>query len=197
MRFRSPLTAVLLVLLTAGLWFWTRPPAAPAPAAYPAAFEAFWEAYPRRRRTNKPGSFRSWKKAGVAPEAIMAGLERWKQSRDWLKDGGEFVCGPAVWLNRRSWEDYPEPGVGAVVPIATASKTPRAQYLSWARQFTSQSTKPADKVRDLVDRAAAVERVEVSVEVALSVLTNEGLGEAFCWVREQVVAGKARGASNA
>jgi hypothetical protein len=31
-RFRSPLTAVLLVLLTAGLWFWTRPPAAPAPA---------------------------------------------------------------------------------------------------------------------------------------------------------------------
>ena len=30
MRFRSPLTAVLLVLLTAGLWFWTRPPAPPA-----------------------------------------------------------------------------------------------------------------------------------------------------------------------
>jgi hypothetical protein len=29
-RFRSPLTAVLLVLLTAGLWFWTRPPAPPA-----------------------------------------------------------------------------------------------------------------------------------------------------------------------
>ena len=39
MRFRSPLTAVLLVLLTAGLWFWTRPPAAPpaAPAPAPAA----------------------------------------------------------------------------------------------------------------------------------------------------------------
>jgi len=40
-RFRSPLTAVLLVLLTAGLWFWTRPPAAPpaapAPAPAPAA----------------------------------------------------------------------------------------------------------------------------------------------------------------
>ena len=35
MRFRSPLTAVLLVLLTAGLWFWTRPPA--PPAAAPAA----------------------------------------------------------------------------------------------------------------------------------------------------------------
>lgn len=35
MRFRSPLTAVLLVLVTAGLWFWTRPPA--PPAAAPAA----------------------------------------------------------------------------------------------------------------------------------------------------------------
>jgi hypothetical protein len=38
-RFRSPLTAVLLVLLTAGLWFWTRPPAtrpaAPAPGSGP------------------------------------------------------------------------------------------------------------------------------------------------------------------
>jgi hypothetical protein len=34
-RFRSPLTAVLLVLVTAGLWFWTRPPA--PPAAAPAA----------------------------------------------------------------------------------------------------------------------------------------------------------------
>lgn len=36
MRFRSPLTAVLLVLLTAGLWFWTRPPAAPPAAPAPA-----------------------------------------------------------------------------------------------------------------------------------------------------------------
>ena len=35
MRFRSPLTAVLLVLLTAGLWFWTRPPAPPATTSPP------------------------------------------------------------------------------------------------------------------------------------------------------------------
>ncbi|MFZ9745390.1 MAG: hypothetical protein ACO3G4_02025 [Opitutaceae bacterium] len=37
MRFRSPLTAVLLVLLTAGLWFWTRPPPPPANAPGPGA----------------------------------------------------------------------------------------------------------------------------------------------------------------
>ncbi len=37
MRFRSPLTAVLLVLLTAGLWFWTRPPASPPAPRPPAA----------------------------------------------------------------------------------------------------------------------------------------------------------------
>jgi len=46
-RFRSPLTAVLLALLTAGLWFWTRPPAPPStppaptpPAAAPPAARA-------------------------------------------------------------------------------------------------------------------------------------------------------------
>ena len=43
MRFRSPLTAILLVLLTAGLWFWTRPPgppAAPAPGPAPVSSPA-------------------------------------------------------------------------------------------------------------------------------------------------------------
>lgn len=68
MRFRSPLTAVLLVLLTAGLWFWTRPPAAPpaAPAPAPAAPPA---ARPTAPLPAAPPAGKSAPRAGAEPAA--------------------------------------------------------------------------------------------------------------------------------
>lgn len=39
--------------------------------------------------------------------AALEGLERWKGSRDWLKDGGQFIPHPATFLNQRRWEDNP------------------------------------------------------------------------------------------
>lgn len=46
-------------------------------------------------------------KGYVPLAAALEGLERWKGSRDWLKDGGQFIPHPATFLNQRRWEDNP------------------------------------------------------------------------------------------
>ncbi len=81
MRFRSPLTAVLLVLLTAGLWFWTRPPAtrpaAPAPGSAPAAVSAASTTTPLPTATpaakSAPGTAMERVAAAASGTAIEAG----------------------------------------------------------------------------------------------------------------------------
>ena len=81
MRFRSPLTAVLLVLLTAGLWFWTRPPAtrpaAPAPGSAPDVPSAASTTTPLPTATpaakSAPGTARERVAAAASGTAIEAG----------------------------------------------------------------------------------------------------------------------------
>ena len=80
MRFRSPLTAVLLVLLTAGLWFWTRPPAtrpaAPAPGSAPAVPSTASTTTPLPTATpaakSAPGTARERVAAAASGTAIAA-----------------------------------------------------------------------------------------------------------------------------
>ena len=38
-------------------------------------------------------------------QAILAGIEKQKQSAQWTKDGGQFIPHPATWLNGCRWED--------------------------------------------------------------------------------------------
>lgn len=71
-------------------------------AGYPQDFLAFWKAFPGLRKKKKSAALRSWKAATKkrTPAFIMASLERHKEScDDWLKDGGQFIPGPEVWLN--------------------------------------------------------------------------------------------------
>ena len=78
-------------------------------------FDKFWEAYPRGsaefpRRVGKPVAQKAWNKAfylGAEWNKIMAGLERWKQTEQWQKEGGKFIPYPATFLNQRRWEDEP------------------------------------------------------------------------------------------
>lgn len=83
------------------------------------AFDQFWAAYPRK--VGKPAAQRMWKKTwmvhaeaeGIDPskpwlmDRILAGLERWKQTEQWQKEGGQFIPHPATFLNQRRWEDDP------------------------------------------------------------------------------------------
>ncbi len=71
-----------------------------------ARFDEFWKAHPKKR--SKGRAERAWVK--IAPDtelfsAILDGLERAKKSRDWTKDGGEYIPYPATWLNAKGWED--------------------------------------------------------------------------------------------
>lgn len=71
-------------------------------------FDTFWKEYPRK--VNKPKAKKAWDKLKVTPElfeTVMNGLDRWKHSRQWLKDGGEFIPHPSSWLNGRMFEDSP------------------------------------------------------------------------------------------
>ena len=73
------------------------------------AFETFWKAYPRK--VGKPNALKAWKvkKLNESIDMILASLERWKASRDWTKDGGQFIPHPQTWLNREGWNDEVEP----------------------------------------------------------------------------------------
>lgn len=70
-------------------------------------FERFWKAYPNK--VGKPAAQRAWKKMPPRTpyENVMAGLERWKQTEQWQKEGGQFIPYPATFLNQRRWEDEP------------------------------------------------------------------------------------------
>lgn len=71
------------------------------------SFAEFYTAYPGNRK-NRANAKKAWDKLNpsdkLIPE-IMSGLDRAKQSRDWLKDDGQYVPAPAAWLNKRRWED--------------------------------------------------------------------------------------------
>lgn len=97
------------------------PEAAPVPhpaqtpkpkATYPARFEEWWAAYPRTRRVAKPQCAKKWRNilaSGTTEEELFLGLARWLNSHDWQKEGGQYVCQPATWLNQSRWNDTPIP----------------------------------------------------------------------------------------
>jgi DNA-binding transcriptional MocR family regulator len=73
-------------------------------------FSEFYSAYPNKKNRKKAEA--AWKKINpdeTLQAEIMAGLERAKQSRDWQKDGGQYIPHPTTWLNGSRWEDEIEP----------------------------------------------------------------------------------------
>jgi hypothetical protein len=73
-------------------------------------FAYFWEQYPRK--TAKQDAVKAWKKikpSGMDLIRIMDGLKRWLTSDQWNRDGGQYIQYPATWLNKRLWEDNPQP----------------------------------------------------------------------------------------
>ncbi len=70
------------------------------------AFKTFWNEYPKK--VNKKGCFKSFKNIKNLKEEmplIMASLERFKKSKEWLKDAGQFIPYPTTWINQERWKD--------------------------------------------------------------------------------------------
>lgn len=74
-------------------------------------FNQFWSAYPGPRKTDKRKCkmkfiriLKDSKNYIDKFDEIMNGLNKWKKTDTWIKDGGQFICAPLVWLNNERWE---------------------------------------------------------------------------------------------
>lgn len=78
-------------------------------------FPEFWKVYPAGpRKVAKQQCLDKWAKLECADQAshIVAHVEWMKAQPDWLKDAGNFICAPLVYLNQRRWDDWTPPPVG-------------------------------------------------------------------------------------
>jgi len=85
-------------------------------ASWATLWDSFWAAWPSGIR-GKPGKAEAreiWgrlkPKGRPLFDLIMAGLERWKSSSEWQKNGGEFIPDAKKWLRRQRWQDEVGPG---------------------------------------------------------------------------------------
>jgi uncharacterized protein YdaU (DUF1376 family) len=109
----------------------------PSPAATDALVDEFhrWVAeYPNAVRVDT--ALRAWISLIDLGEItaenlfdVFAGLERWKQSAEWARDGGKYIPAPAVFLTGnerhtgRMWKDYPPASEEATVARRGAKRS--------------------------------------------------------------------------
>lgn len=95
-----------------------------------AAFLAFWHAYIGPRKKSAAKAFERWRRLKLTAKnlpALLAALEEDKASKDWTKDGGDYIPAPEVWLNRKRWLDDlgdDSPAGSNVVPIRPSLAVP-------------------------------------------------------------------------
>lgn len=86
-----------------------------------ALFADFWEQYPKKvSKTEAEKAFTKLRPDAELLAVILEGLERAKDSDQWVKDGGQFIPHAATWLNKRRWED--ESSGQNVTPLFTGEK---------------------------------------------------------------------------
>lgn len=69
-------------------------------------FDRFWVVYPRK--VGKKDAVKAWSKLKpdeALTNQIIEGVERWKMSTQWTKDGGQYIPYPATFLNGERWKD--------------------------------------------------------------------------------------------
>lgn len=94
-------------------------------------FDEFWKAYPRK--TGKGSARKAWKKISPSQELfekIMTALETVKKSKQWKKDGGDFIPYPTTWLNQERWDDGDKESEGTNSK-APSDFNPDDPYANW------------------------------------------------------------------
>lgn len=69
-------------------------------------FKIFWNEYPKR--VSKERAEKAFFKIcldDVVFSNILDSLEKFKKTKDWNKEKGQYIPYPATWLNQRRWED--------------------------------------------------------------------------------------------
>ena len=85
-------------------------------------FDEFWKAYPKK--VGKGAALKAYNKLKPNAQlhsAMLAAIERQKQSEQWQKERGQYIPNPSTWLNQSRWEDE-LPSAGATMqPASTVS----------------------------------------------------------------------------
>lgn len=69
-------------------------------------FETFWSAYPKKKNKGSAEKwFKSHKPTKELVDTMIEKIEQQKNSKDWLKNDGQFIPYPSTWLNAKAWED--------------------------------------------------------------------------------------------
>lgn len=70
-------------------------------------FDEFWKIYPKK--AGKDPASKSWAKLSPDDDLIkkiMSALDVAVQSKDWLKEDGQYIPNATTWINQKRWEDY-------------------------------------------------------------------------------------------
>jgi hypothetical protein len=77
----------------------------------PPKLSRFWERLPAkaRERSSQVRCLNVWTNKKLEPigDEVIDGLEAWKQSAKWTKDGGEYAEGAHIWLANQQWCNKP------------------------------------------------------------------------------------------
>ena len=69
-------------------------------------FDTFWKSYPKKKDKEKAHKwFKTHKPSKELVDIMLKQIERFKQTKDWQKDKGQFIPYPTTWLNGKRWED--------------------------------------------------------------------------------------------
>ena len=76
------------------------------------AFEKFWKVYPNKQKKEYARKIWSREKLDSKLEEIIRGVEMYRKTRQWQKDGGDYIPHGSTFLNQRLWlDDLNENGV--------------------------------------------------------------------------------------
>jgi hypothetical protein len=82
-------------------------------------FALFWSTYPNTVRKHSEGKCHDvWKKGKfhIEKQKIIAHIEKLKNSDDWLKNSGQYIPAPLVYLNQKRWEGA---DIGETIGVST------------------------------------------------------------------------------
>lgn len=69
-------------------------------------FKEFYRLYPKKvKKQDVKKWFQKNKPSNELFSSMMNSLEQFRASKDWQKDGGQFIPYPSTWLNQKRWED--------------------------------------------------------------------------------------------
>jgi len=124
-------------------------------------FERFWQVYPKKR---SKGDARKWwtkhKPSDELTDTMIAAVQKLSRSKDWTKEGGQFIPYPASWLNDEGWSDEPVVTTAIrIVPKPVEQMTERekleAEYQSyvddWMKGYGMTRVREMKRIKDALN----------------------------------------------